>query len=175
MNVRRPLSSLALFLSFASVLLAQAPAWPREAENPSAPKPAPPPAALVPLIGEYEGSSGAHLYVLERDGRLWTILDRGEATPLNAGRDLIGDGQSQAGHRQTGMLEPHVDLASWPQARWPIAWLRSAGPHPLPGPAVGEAPGLLRRYLGHAERGWRLMPKRPRQPLGIVLDEIVKS
>jgi len=85
----RRFSSLVLLLPFASVLLAQAPAWPREAEAPGAPKPAPPPPAMAPLIGEYEGPSGAHLYVLERDGRLWTILDRGEATPFNAGRDLI--------------------------------------------------------------------------------------
>ena len=85
----RRFSSLALLLPFASVLLAQAPAWPRDAEAPAAPRPAPPPPAMAPLIGEYKGPSGAHLYVLERDGRLWTILDRGEATPFNEGRDLI--------------------------------------------------------------------------------------
>ena len=90
MNVSRRLSILALLLPLASVVLAQAPAWPREPENPTAPKPAPPPAALAPLIGEYEGPSGEHLYVLERDGRLWTILDRGDATPADApGHELV--------------------------------------------------------------------------------------
>jgi D-alanyl-D-alanine dipeptidase len=31
------------------------------------------------MVGEYESASGAHLYVLERDGQLWTIVDRGQA------------------------------------------------------------------------------------------------
>jgi D-alanyl-D-alanine dipeptidase len=88
MTVVRRFLSLALLLPSVSVLLAQTPTWPREPENPSAPKPAPPSAQAAALIGEYESATGAHLYVLERDGRLWTIIDRGDATPLNDGRDL---------------------------------------------------------------------------------------
>src|SRR6185436_14357129 len=93
MNRRYSSFAVCLTLVASAVLAAQVPAWPREAESPAAPKPAPPSAAMVSLIGEYEGSSGARLYVLERDGRLWTILDRGEARPLNSGQDLIVTGE----------------------------------------------------------------------------------
>jgi D-alanyl-D-alanine dipeptidase len=85
------LVSPALLLSLAGsvLLLAQTPAWPREPENPAAPKPAPAPAQMAALVGEYGSATGAHLYLLERDGRLWTIIDRGEAQPIiDTARDL---------------------------------------------------------------------------------------
>ena len=66
----------------------QTPTWPREPEAPSAPRPAAPPAEWLGLIGEYESAAGpagkaVHLYVLERDGRLMTIADRGEAVAVD--------------------------------------------------------------------------------------------
>ena len=66
----------------------QAPTWPREPEAPSAPKPAAPPAEVAALVGEYESAAGAHLYLLERGGRPWTIVDRGEARAHPSARDL---------------------------------------------------------------------------------------
>ncbi len=62
--------------------------WPREPEV-ATPRPGPPAAADLELIGEYEGPAAAgggarpHLYVLERDGRLWAIIGRGAAQPAN--------------------------------------------------------------------------------------------
>jgi len=67
----------------------QTPTWPREPEAPSAPRPAPPPADWLGLIGEYESAAGpsgstVRLYVIERDGRLMTIADRGEGVAIDA-------------------------------------------------------------------------------------------
>jgi len=67
----------------------QAPTWPREVEAPSAPRPAPPPADWLGLIGEYESTAtparpATHLYVIERDGRLMAIADRGDAVAIDA-------------------------------------------------------------------------------------------
>jgi D-alanyl-D-alanine dipeptidase len=62
-----------------ALLVAQTPTWPRELEQPNAPKPAPASSQVMELVGEYESAAGAHLYVLERDGHLWTIIDRGQA------------------------------------------------------------------------------------------------
>ncbi len=66
----------------------QTPTWPRETENPAAPKPAAPPAEVGALVGEYEGPAGAHLYLLERDGHAWTIVDCGEAQSHQSVNDL---------------------------------------------------------------------------------------
>jgi D-alanyl-D-alanine dipeptidase len=74
--------AILLPLLVAALLEAQTPTWPREPEQPSAPKPAPASARQAEVVGEYEGGAGAHLYLLERDGRLWTIIDRGEAQPF---------------------------------------------------------------------------------------------
>ena len=89
-RVSRPLLCLLLVGLCAARLQAQeqAPTWPREAELPSAPKPAPPRAEWLGLIGEYESAPGregkaVHLYVIERDGRLMAIPDRGEAVALD--------------------------------------------------------------------------------------------
>ncbi len=62
----------------------QVPTWPRERDDAAAPKPGPPARAHLELIGEYEGPTGRggarpHLYLLERDGGLWSIVDRGAA------------------------------------------------------------------------------------------------
>ena len=66
----------------------QVPTWPREPEQPSAPKPAPPFRDWYLLMGEYEstpapGRPAVHLYVLERDARLMVIADRGPARDVN--------------------------------------------------------------------------------------------
>ena len=65
----------------------QAPAWPREAENPTAPKPPIVSARVAPLIGEYEsqslpGTPAKHLIMFEQDGKPWIVIDRGEARPF---------------------------------------------------------------------------------------------
>ena len=67
----------------------QAPIWPREPENASAPRPAAPPAEWLGLVGEYEsapaaGAPAVHLYVIERDGTLAVIADRGDAVAVDA-------------------------------------------------------------------------------------------
>jgi D-alanyl-D-alanine dipeptidase len=67
----------------------QTPTWPREPETPSAPRPVPPPADWLGLIGEYESATGpagkpVHLYVIERDGRLMVIADRGDAVAVDS-------------------------------------------------------------------------------------------
>ena len=66
----------------------QTPTWPREPEQPSAPKPELPFRDWFLLIGEYEsapapGRLAVHLYVLERDARLMVIADRGPARDVN--------------------------------------------------------------------------------------------
>ncbi|MEO8680969.1 MAG: M15 family metallopeptidase [Vicinamibacterales bacterium] len=60
----------------------QVEAWPREAENPGWQKPAPPSATWLPLIGEY-GPEQAPLYVYEREGHLWAVVGRGQASRLD--------------------------------------------------------------------------------------------
>ena len=83
--MRRLLLTLVGPMLAGGVLVAQTPAWPREAEVPAAPKPSQPSSDLLPFVGEYQGPAGAHLYLLERDGRLWTIVDRGSAAPFGEG------------------------------------------------------------------------------------------
>ena len=61
----------------------------REPEN-IEPKPAAPSAQIAPLIGEYESKTGAHLYLLERGGRLWTIIDRGKSRPASENLQDLG-------------------------------------------------------------------------------------
>jgi D-alanyl-D-alanine dipeptidase len=84
---------LAALLVSASVAPAgaqeQTPTWPRQPEAPSAPRPAPPPAEWLGLIGEYESAvapsdKAVHLYVIERDGQLMAIADRGEPVPIDS-------------------------------------------------------------------------------------------
>jgi D-alanyl-D-alanine dipeptidase len=85
------------------------PAWPREREAPSAPKPAPPPAEWNGLIGEYESTGarpGAHLYVIERDGRLMAIAGHGDAVPIDTGAFTRG-----GGGRATKVTRDGVDYA----------------------------------------------------------------
>jgi serine beta-lactamase-like protein LACTB len=79
---------LVVGLSGALEAQTQTPTWPREPESPSAPRPAAPPAEWLGLIGEYEsapaaGKPGVHLYVIERDGKLAVIADRGEAVAVD--------------------------------------------------------------------------------------------
>jgi len=74
---------LALLAGAVLVAQTQTPTWPREPENPSAPKPADVPQTVAAFIGEYQNDSGAHLYLLERDGKFWTIIDRGEPQQLS--------------------------------------------------------------------------------------------
>ncbi len=57
--------------------------WPREPENPAWQKPKPAPPTLLPLIGEY-GPEKEPLYVYEREGRLWSVVGRGQAAELDA-------------------------------------------------------------------------------------------
>jgi D-alanyl-D-alanine dipeptidase len=83
---------VSLFAGAALLAQTQTPTWPREPENPSEPKPAPASAALASLIGEYESAAGAHLYLLERDGRPWTIVDRGDAQPVTGNLTVIRAG-----------------------------------------------------------------------------------
>ena len=51
-------------------------------------KPGPPPAAFLPLIGEY-GSVGDVLYILERDGRLDALIGRSNLYPLAQVADSV--------------------------------------------------------------------------------------
>jgi len=60
----------------------QEPSYPREAEDPNAPKPSAPSMLASRLIGEFQSPSG-HLIVFERDGKLWTTLDRREPKLLS--------------------------------------------------------------------------------------------
>lgn len=59
----------------------QLPSWPREADQPSAPKPAAASARLRALVGEY-GTEAQPVYVLEEGGRLFSIIGRGQPSPL---------------------------------------------------------------------------------------------
>jgi D-alanyl-D-alanine dipeptidase len=77
----------------------QVPVWPREPEEPDAPKPAAASTAQLELVGEYESAAGAHLYVLERDGRLWTMVDRGQPQAF----DPSGSNVDRAGGRVAGV------------------------------------------------------------------------
>ena len=66
----------------------QVPTWPREPEQPSAPKPELPFRDWYLLMGEYESAPAAgrpavHLYVFERDARLMVIADRGPARDVS--------------------------------------------------------------------------------------------
>jgi D-alanyl-D-alanine dipeptidase len=75
-------------LGLAAAAQEQEPTWPREPENASAPKPAPPPRDWTLLIGEYESPARSarkpvHLYVIERDGKLMTIAGRGAAVAVD--------------------------------------------------------------------------------------------
>jgi D-alanyl-D-alanine dipeptidase len=56
--------------------------WPREPETPGRQKPKDPQRGWLGLIGEY-GPEREPLYVLERGGRLWALLGRGEAWQLD--------------------------------------------------------------------------------------------
>jgi D-alanyl-D-alanine dipeptidase len=56
--------------------------WPREVEQPDAPKPKEPPQQWVGLIGEY-GDEAAPLYILERGGHLFVLFDRSEPIRLD--------------------------------------------------------------------------------------------
>jgi len=72
------------------------PTWPREAEQPNAPKPKPASPAAAALIGEYEGpqrpdGTAPRLYLLEQDGRLMYIIDRGEMRHASEIRVTKGD------------------------------------------------------------------------------------
>ena len=62
-----------------AVVLAQVPAWPREAEQPSMPKPAAASAAIRILTGEY-GPESAPVIVLEDHGQLFAVV--GRANPI---------------------------------------------------------------------------------------------
>lgn len=113
---RRDRVSLVAWLLSAAVsgtLLAQTqtPSWPREPENPTAPKPAPASKTAMELVGEYESDAGpngpaVHLYVLEQDGGVWTIADRGTARIAAGMRVVRGrDG------RVTAVVVDHVTYA----------------------------------------------------------------
>ena len=93
-----------------SVLAAQTqtPSWPREAENASAAKPAPASQIAAELVGEYESAAGptgpaVHLYVLEQDGGIWTIADRG-AAQIAAGMRVV----RAPGGRVSAVVVNHV-------------------------------------------------------------------
>jgi D-alanyl-D-alanine dipeptidase len=75
------LRALLLVLSLA---LAQVPSWPREADQPSAPKPQAASQKLLALIGEY-GTDADPVYVFEQDGKLFSIVGRGRPAPIDAG------------------------------------------------------------------------------------------
>jgi D-alanyl-D-alanine dipeptidase len=86
-NTRVIVSIVAAIGLGSAVLASQAatlvPTWPREAEQPNAPKPKPAPASVAALVGEYEGpkrpdGTAPRLYLLEQDGRAMYIIDRGE-------------------------------------------------------------------------------------------------
>jgi D-alanyl-D-alanine dipeptidase len=75
-----------LFAAATLVAQTQTPPWPREPDQPDAPKPLPAARAVAELVGEYEArgdsnGSVSRLYLLEKDGRLWSIVDRGSAQP----------------------------------------------------------------------------------------------
>ena len=81
-------ATLVVALTTLSRAQEQTPTWPREPEAPSTPRPPAPPADVLGLVGEYEsaamrGSTAVHLYVIERDGRVMTIADRGAAVAVD--------------------------------------------------------------------------------------------
>jgi D-alanyl-D-alanine dipeptidase len=77
-----------------TLTLAQAPSWPREAEQPSMPKPAAASAALRSVIGEY-GPESAPLIVLEDHGRLFAVAGRGN--PVRVAENMFTlDGRRRA-------------------------------------------------------------------------------
>lgn len=62
----------------------QSPSWPREAEQPDAPKPAAPSPGVAVLLGEYEtravqGAPARQLIMFEQSGEPWMTIDRGAA------------------------------------------------------------------------------------------------
>src|ERR1044072_2268479 len=72
----------------------QVPVWPREPGGAHGPKPAAPAREQIAIGGEYESAAGAHLYLLEGDGRLWTIIDRGvpqSFDPSDSNVSRVGD------------------------------------------------------------------------------------
>ncbi len=80
-------ATLVVALTTSSRAQEQTPTWPREPEAPSTPRPPAPPADVLGLVGEYEsaatrGSTAVHLYVIERDGTLMTIANRGAAVSV---------------------------------------------------------------------------------------------
>lgn len=82
------MATLLFALTASSRAQEQTPTWPREPEAPSAPRPPAPPADVLGLVGEYESAAGGtakpvRLYVIERDGRLMTIADRGTAVAVD--------------------------------------------------------------------------------------------
>lgn len=73
-----------------ALALAQVPSWPREAEQPSFAKasegkPAAASQKLLGLIGEY-GTETAPVYIFEQDGKLFSIVGRGAAEPIDVGK-----------------------------------------------------------------------------------------
>lgn len=91
-TLRRLTAACALAVAAAITLAAhqaknvpQEPNWPREAEQPDAPKPKPAPAMVLPFVGEYEGparpdGSTPKLYLFEQGGTLMFTIDRGPVT-----------------------------------------------------------------------------------------------
>jgi D-alanyl-D-alanine dipeptidase len=97
----RPIFAALVCLAVSTALAAQTqvPVWPREPDAPNAPKPAPPSAAQSELVGEYESAAGSHLYLIERDGRLWTLVDRAEPQSF----DPSGSNVDRGGGRVSGV------------------------------------------------------------------------
>ena len=82
----------------------QEPSWPREAEDPAAPKPAPASSYWRTVIGEYESKATAttpakHLILFEKDGKGWVTVDRAEPRVIpRPSKDLwisVGDGPNE--------------------------------------------------------------------------------
>lgn len=69
---------------FVTLAIAQVPSWPREAEQPSAPKPAAASKQLLALIGEY-GTETDPVYVFEQGGTTWSIVGRSAPSPITIG------------------------------------------------------------------------------------------
>ncbi len=70
-----------IVLLLVTLAVGQVPSWPREAEQPSAPKPAAAPQRLRAFIGEY-GTEAEPVYVFEQDGVLFSIIGRGTPTQI---------------------------------------------------------------------------------------------
>lgn len=90
-----------------TVALGQVPSWPREAEQPSAPKPAAAPQSLRALVGEY-GTENEPVYVFEQDGTLFSIIGRAAPAPIApsafASRQVTIGGVSYP-HRAVGPID----------------------------------------------------------------------